>query len=376
MRQHVFLWSICLLWAAFPGSVRAAEPMFSLEATEVNGAPLADGASSQIRVGPGDIVTAQILLRDWSPDGQRLRSYQATLDPDSYASGDGGTIQPVALGEGPENPQNAFIDETHPRFIHRGKHIFPIVDVTSPGYRWMGVLFNEKDSMTSPQDGSKFYCGTVRLKVSADASGVFEMKITEDPTLTLIVDPSNTPIVGLATEPLLIDVVPAGDWLRIQESDPPNGAVDARAAKGAACAWQSIRVSSTGDAAGLKREDFVVDDGTNQPPRIREMQPNGSTVELIFDRGISPGRWTRVVHPASGSSARISCLPGDVNNDAVIDGRDVLALLETLNGRAKRPIYQTDINADGTLDARDLTRLIDLLESARAEGRTRIGRQR
>lgn len=374
MRNRLAAAGWILVGSLFP-SLATASPAFSLEATEVNGAPLAEGPSSQIRVAPGDVITAEIYLRDWSPAGETLRSYQATLDSATFGSGESGTISPAGHGEGPDNSQNAFIDETHPRFIHRGKHIFPIVDATSASYRFMGVLFNHADSMASPQDGSKYYCGTVKLKVSQDAQGIFEIKLSDDPDYTLIVDPQNAPIVGVIADPLEVDIVAAGDWLRIQASEPPDGAVDARAAGSEDCAWRSVRMTSSGDAAGLKREDFRVDDGSERPPQIRELRPNGSTVELIFDRGISPARWTRIIHPASGSSTRIGCLPGDVNNDATRDGRDVLALMETLNGRSGRPVFQTDINSDGAVDARDLSRLIDLLETARAEGRVRISRK-
>jgi hypothetical protein len=133
-----------------------------------------------------------------------------------------------------------------------------------------------------------------------------------------------------------------------------------------------VRLTSSGDAATVKKTDFKVEDGSDQPPQIRELTANGSTVEVVLSRPMSPGRWTRITHVASGTAARLGCLPGDVNNDQVRDGRDIVALVETLNGPAGRPTYQADINGDGGFSGADLAKLIDLLETARREGQTRL----
>lgn len=355
-----------------PG-IPAQTPTFSIEAAEVNGTELPQGPDSEVTVSPGDIVTALIFIRDWSPNGEKLRSYQATLDSDTFATGDAGTVQPVGYGN-PNNTTNSFIDESRPDYIHHGLHTLPVAD-TSPGsYRWIDVLFNAEEGPVSKQDGRKYYCGTVRLQASADAHGTFKLALATNPSSTLIVDPANAVIKPLALEPLLVQVEADSGWLRIQSSDPPNHSVDARAVakRGTTCAWNSIRLKSSGDASGVTADDFVVDDGSDRPPRIQDFQANGSTVELRLDRGIAPYRWTKITHRPSATSVRIGCLPGDVNNDSVTDGRDLLALVETLNGKNPGPVHRTDIDNDGKLGSQDLARLIDILEAGRRTGHTRM----
>jgi hypothetical protein len=69
-------------------------PMFSIEAFEVNSVPIKNGPTAKITVAPGDVITAKILIRNWSPQGQKLRGYQAKMDPAGYKSGTTGTVHP------------------------------------------------------------------------------------------------------------------------------------------------------------------------------------------------------------------------------------------------------------------------------------------
>ena len=187
-----------------------------------------------------------------------------------------------------------------------------------------------------------------------------------DPWSRLIVDPNNEKIEPLNFEPLSVEVRDPGTWVRIDSSDPPNQAIDARRldpskGSGARGAWDSIRLTATGDTSALGPDDFTITDGSPDPVRIHRMKAEGSQVTLVLDRGILPGSWTTITHKGSGSATRIGCLPGDVNNDGQADARDVSALIEALNGATILPVYKTDIDCDGTATARDLARLIDLL---------------
>ncbi|MCA9256729.1 MAG: hypothetical protein KDA33_13865, partial [Phycisphaerales bacterium] len=62
-------------------------------------------------------------------------------------------------------------------------------------------------------------------------------------------------------------------------------------------------------------------------------------------------------------------LPGDLNCDGSVDGRDVAAMTTALRGGASEFQMQypdcdsgrTDLNGDGQTDAADITFLVDLL---------------
>jgi hypothetical protein len=220
-------------------------------------------------------------------------------------------------------------------------------------------------------DGTKYSCGTMHMRVSDDASGTFRIKLYDNPDLTMMINVNNEPIPFVQFEPLVLNVATAGEWLRIRSSSPASGSVAAQllTKDQKACSWDFIRLTSAGQASSLKIEDFEVADGTGSPPRIGriEMDPkNPGTAILRFTRGIAPGRWTKIIHKASQSSASIGCLPGDVNSDAVLNGRDVTALIEVLNGQRRLASEQTDLNGDGKTTTADLASLVDLLASGPA----------
>ena len=164
---------------------------------------------------------------------------------------------------------------------------------------------------------------------------------------------------------MTIDVQEAVRWLKIESSNPPNGAIDARiltASKGRAHGtWSSVELTITRNANELTADDFTIEDGTNTPPKIRRFSANGSVVTLTFDRPIRPGAWTTVTHKASGTNTKIGCFPGDVNGDGRSDARDVLALIDALNGVQPLPEFRFDIDRDGATKTTDVLRVIDLL---------------
>ena len=96
----------------------AQAPTMSLEAVAIDGKSLGDGPKAQLDASPGDIITAEIYIRDWSPNGELLSGYQVALLPISFASGRRGSIEPVQYAAlqktGAENPDNFFIDDNHP----------------------------------------------------------------------------------------------------------------------------------------------------------------------------------------------------------------------------------------------------------------------
>jgi hypothetical protein len=229
-------------------------------------------------------------------------------------------------------------------------------------------LFNEDESPVSAQDGTKFLCGNLRMRVTEDAAGTFTIGFLDDPDRTLLVDAKNEKIEPVQSVPLIVHISSPTQWLRIQTSVPENGAIDARllSRKERYCHWDSVSLTSSGDAAELRPGDFEVIDGSENPPRIEKLEvgaESAGTAVLRLNHGIAEGRWTKIVHKPSQSAIQIGCLPGDVNNDAALDGRDVMNLIEVLNGARQLPPERTDLNSDNTTTAQDLVRLVDAVAS-------------
>lgn len=361
------------------------KPTFSLEAVAVNKIPVVGGATRELTVGPGDVLTLDIFLRDWSVKNEKLRAYQAAFDFVSYTSGTSGSIKPVdfdnTTAKGEENPQNAFIDDKHPKYLFQhSRNRLPIVDTITHGYRWMNVVIDPAEAIVANQDGTKFYCGTAQMKVSDDAAGTFKLKLLEDPSDSMLRDETNqnNPIGPIHFEHLKVHVVPGAGGLRVVKADPPSGAIDARRPVdrkgGPAGAWDRASLTFTNDATALKASDFEVTDGSGSPPEIRQVIPSGSTLTVVLSQPIRPGAWTTISHRASKTGVALGCLPGDVNADGVTDARDVLALIETPKTEEVPPLYQLDVDGDGSVKLADAIRIIEVLADPQNRYRPRLNK--
>lgn len=188
----------------------AQAPTMSLEAVAKNGKSLGDDPKAQINASPGDIITAEIYIRDWSPNGELLSGYQAALLPISFASGKKGFIEPVqydALQKtGAENPNNSFVDESHPSYVHKGLKTLSRADTRSPGYRWMSVVL-QGTAPKSAQDGKRFYGATIKFEVSTNAQGSFSLDLDSSPNFSGLRQASAAPIPGVKFEPLKIKIL-------------------------------------------------------------------------------------------------------------------------------------------------------------------------
>lgn len=355
------------------GALALAAPLeaavYSLEAVAVHSFPIPGGPVNRITIAPGDPLTVKIFLRDWSVNGERLRSYQAEIDKASYSSGDSGTVQPVGFlvkrAPGADS-EYAYVDRKDPQYVHAGLGGITIADVhNAPGYRWLNVLINRDEGPISPQDGTKFYCGTVHLEASEDAKGVFTIQFVEGPEYTGIRDPDNDALLPVSVEPLIVEVRPGWTRLMIVSTVPPDGAVDARepmdASRARAGGIKTVEITFTGSTAGVSAGDFSIEDGTDKPPKIRGLTAEASRVRFSLDRDLHVGRWTRITYRPTGSVFKLGRLPGDVNNDGVSDSRDILALVESLNEQIALPLYRTDIDRNGEVGPEDVLRVIELV---------------
>lgn len=367
-------------WGTIATAQDAPAPTFSLEAVAVAGSML-PAPMSEIRVGPGERILAKIFLRDWSTKGELLKAYQAELDASSFESGDGGAIRPVDYLElweaRQKNPGAAYIDDKDPQYVHYGLHIIPIADtLKAAGYRWLTVLLKAEEGPVSAQDGTKYYLGTVELEASPDASGAFTIVFVENMNSTGLLDSGGVHIGGIRYEGLIVTVDPKLIRLVIRESEPPNGAIDARLSDarglGAARPWSVVKVRFSLDAAQVSRTDFVVTDGTSAPPTVRDLLIDGSSVTLSLSSSIRPGCWTDITYQPTGTRVRLGYLPGDVTNDGHTNAADLLALVDELNGTQSLPAYRTDLDRNGETTAADLAALVSFMSGARTRGGERL----
>lgn len=350
--------------AAKPTGEKKPAATFSIEAVAVNSVPLPGGPVSEIKVAPGTIIKAEMFIRDWSPNGEVLRSYQAELDYSSYISGEQGSVKPVGYDTPPPpgiDSPHAYVDKSDPRFVHRNMDAITIADVhQAPGYRWINVLLNQEEAPVCPQDGEKYYLGTVDLQASKDAKGTFTIKFVEGEERTGLRDPMNVAILPVAYEPLVIHVQEEYGKMIVRGSVPSDGDIDARLIDGKN-ATTGIELMFLADASNVKKEDFQIEDGTSHAPRIAKVASEGPIVHLRIEPGLAPGQWTTITYLPTKSKVRIGCLPGDVNNDGVTDSKDVATLLDVLSGTRKLPLYRTDMNRDGVIRSADVVALIDYI---------------
>ena len=364
---------VCLSAFVF-GSVsvtHAEQPVatYSVEAVAINDVPLPGAPVKMVTASPGEIITAEIYLRDWSPNGEDLRAYQVQLDDKSFQGLVSGTIKPseyeLARKESRENVANAFIDLNRPDFIHAGSQTIAITDtIRAPGYRWLSVLIEIDKAPVSPEDGSKFYCGTVRLTVSADAAGEFHIGPLPDESVSALLTDENRTYGPIHYEPLNITVQPGVVRKNIIASDPPDGTIDARIDAGGAgspSAWRSINITFDSDASSITEKAFKVASAGDTPVAIERIAHHGDSMTLTLNHAPEPGVWTTITHTPTGNALRFGVLPGDIDGNGVRNSRDLLALLEVLTSGASNPPYRTDLNNDGTVNAEDALAMVDCL---------------
>ncbi len=164
-----------------------------------------------------------------------------------------------------------------------------------------------------------------------------------------------------------------GPPAQIVSADPPDGAIDARQPfdpdGSNATGWQRIRVTwSAPPCRAFSTSDFHVSQfgGTQAAPVVAEVHVLADEeIEIVLDRPIAPRAWTVITHAHSGERIRLGFLPADANGDGTANARDILALIDLLNGVRNPPSdWSMDIDRSGKSNAADITRLIDLLNGS------------
>jgi len=346
------------------GAATAGPPTISLEAVALNNDSLIP-PKDHIAAAPGDVIVAQVFLSGWSPNGEKLRGYQATLSHMGFVNAEGGSVKPVgyddAIEREAENPDHALIDRNHPDFVFKGQQAVAILDTLAYDYRFLGVLVEHDKSLVCPNPDRKYYAGTVHLKVSEDARGTFQIGFLEAEWATVMNDVNSAAIIPLHYGSLTVEVPADGRVpLRIARSDPPHGgilATQVEEKKGAA-----VQLDFNAEVRGASPGDFTLEDGSENPPKITQLVTAGKTVKLMLDRPLRSCAWTMVTHTPSGTQTRIGSLPGDVNGDGKLTSTDLTALLSgASNSDEPLPLFRSDINGDGAFDLHDVMKLVELL---------------
>lgn len=185
-----------------------------------------------------------------------------------------------------------------------------------------------------------------------DAPGVYRLGI------------ETTDATRIASTDLTIEV--AADAVAVVGSDPPSDAIDARqpaSPDGARVdGWDRVVLLFSDKPGDLTPADFAVEVApAGRAPQIDRVTIDGQRATLHFDAVVPLGAWTRIVHLASGTGARLGHLPGDVNASRRVTAYDILALLDHLDGVVELPAHQTDVDRNGRVDANDVVRLLDLI---------------
>ncbi len=361
---------------------------------------------------PGDMIITEIQASDWSPNGEGLAAWEATIDLNGFFSGGCGTVLPlgwdrpretIRCSTGDDCPEGlfcqrgcmttlcagrnhradrgAFVVEFRPDYVLYGPFAFcdpcPCHYADEYWYRGLGACYAKTSPCPVYQPPPK-YCGTLALEISSDACGAFTIPfvIDSDPDSfpTGMYDAHWDPILPLLQERLLIDTGPipprATGWV-----DPPNCAIDARQPRAPANptrqGWTSITMQfeETDDLSLLRALDFSLRRVPENPPvpvlDIDHIDVDNvtKTVTVVFTGPATPGRWTCVEYRPRDQVYCIGSLPGDVDNGEISTLDDVSALIDHLIDPDQHPLekYQCDIDRSGACRAADPLRLIDVL---------------
>lgn len=179
-------------------------------------------------------------------------------------------------------------------------------------------------------------------------------------------------ICSLAGE--VFKIVPVDAAAPLIDSDPPDGAIDARRPfdpdGSNPTGWDSVELVFGGPAPALAPEDFTVEqvggDGDGDAPTVVDVVPvDTDRVRVDLSRPLSPGAWTTLASCANGVYVRLGYLPADVNGDGVSSAIDILDFIDDLNGVGPpRSDWSLDIDRSGVVNATDVLEIIDLLRGA------------
>lgn len=248
------------------------------------------------------------------------------------------------------------------------------IDLSAPGeYIWSTDTAGCYRQLSGTSMAAPFVSGTAALLKSynGDLTHV-DLRALLESSADDLGDPGWDPFYGHGRLNAYQALLAAPPPVAIISSFPPDGAIDARQPHDLnglnPVGWDSIDLTFDGVASLLTPASFAISvEPAGAAPAITSVFVNGNTATLFFDSIIPLRSWTRITHLASDTSVRLGYLPGDVNGNGMADNKDILSLIDALNGiGTPRPIWSLDLDRSGQARASDVLRVIDLLNGAAA----------
>jgi hypothetical protein len=154
--------------------------------------------------------------------------------------------------------------------------------------------------------------------------------------------------------------------------DPPDGVIDARQPHALRDPQQAlgIRTMIVSAPPGAENPDcwaVCAEAAELEGIAAVEAMPGG-TLRVHLAQPIRPGTSVTLMYGDGQASATFTSHPGNVNGDAQTDSRDVLSIIDYLNGTQQAPwgLYSSDVDHSGLLAPADILAVTDLLNGAGA----------
>lgn len=384
------------------GAAAADAAILSLRAVKHNGATIT--TTNNLAVAPNDLIEANIFVSDWGAEMPLgVRSIQAAVfGRAGFQSGDNGVILPVGweaplettgspcttnancldprypvcvalLGRcqsATHNPSlGSSIDRlTRTDFIHFGLDGIFQISNDSPDYTYVSVATDASTVDT----GVPRYVGTLVLRVSANACGVFTISFLGNRT-SLLADPLPEPlIVEPVFQPLVLTVGQCA--LQMLTCTPNHCTEDARMPHPLDVpiprfTMNRFTANFSGSTAALVPSSFTLtqipSDTGDGLPLIASVIPSGNNADIVFSRAINFPAYTCVKHNLSSKQCCFSVLPGDADASLFVQPLDAFAIIDNLDGQLPAvPIERCDINRSNLCTPGDLLTLVDLMNGA------------
>lgn len=169
----------------------------------------------------------------------------------------------------------------------------------------------------------------------------------------------------------VVHKIVAADLPTLDAVFPEDGAIDARRPliivnpSKFLSGWTQWSVRLDPPSACPRHEAFYLRTvgGSLEAPALVALEPEaGDVFTLRWDRPLEVLTWTEVVHEDSRHTRRLGALPGDVNGDGIAEAGDVVALVDSLSGRAP-PLaeWSADLDRSTRATGADILESVDLL---------------
>ncbi len=410
---YVAALSFALLDPAAEGQTQT--PTFSLSAVRLNEVMIEP--THELAASTGDIIECEVLLSEWSPNGERLRAWQWALDSFSLSNGPRQPLQVLGgprpcieqrdcadLGAecvagfcywGDQRPCVAQLDcadrDTEcvkgfcwfsvpfaagvllrladPRYVFR--ELPQITATDTIGARVGALLVNPSDYFAYEHGtDTPRYAGTLKLIVPEGACGDFV--VTLDYYSTYLMVASDQYILPWI-EALQLRL-PECPW-RIVGTTPANCSVEWRQPSepdgSAVVGVGSMIVHFDMDPGPMTVSDFIAYQAPQAFPGIGVIEAiadplDPQAVQVTLSRNITIGRWTCLTTVNGLNSACIGYLPGDLDQDKLVALADMDRLIPCLRAPATCTPRDCDIDRNGLCTFKDALRLGDLMNGGGA----------